>query len=1328
MTKSYYNLHNHTEFSNCSCGFPDVLNKVEDLIDEGIELGYDGMAITDHESLQAFVRAEQYLTKKQDDEKYKNFKVIRGNEIYLSRSDMSKDSYKSGDKFYHFILIALDRIGYDQLRVLSNRAWNRSFFKAIQRRWNTIEDLQEVIGSNPGHVVGTSACIGGILGTYFLNGETKPIEDFIRLFCNIFGKDNFYIEMAPATTSEDQIKYNQFLYNNFHNKYNFLISTDAHYLRPEDFKIFKAFLNSKDSKDRETEKFYSTAYLWSWDEIQNNFKEWDQDFIDKCRQNSVSIGERVQPFSLAAPLTIPKVPIEKINYSIRLDLRDYEYIDKFNTSEYPEDRYLIAKIFQNYDSLIDNSKLTDEQVYSRINQELEELWKISEVMNQRLSNYLITMSKMIDVIWEDADTLVGVSRGSAGSWITNYLLGITQMNPLLYPIPIYHWRFIHHSRPDIMDVDFDTPGEDKDEVIQALRNYFESIGGSVTQVAAYKTEASRSALRTAARGLGIDDETALYATSLLAAKRGIFPTLQQVYAGDDEVEQVKEFKRLMDDYPQWKAVAWKIEGLITGLSAHAAGIMVRNDKIEDKYSIMKTTAGITVTSNDLHESEYEGLIKFDALSVDALGKIKNCLYYLLEDGQIEWQGSLKETYKKYLWPSNLKYSDEFWKNIQNNEIFSLFQLNTQVGRQGLANVKPTSIEECGIINTLIRLQPQNRNDPMPIDVYKQYKQNIDLWYQEMRGYNLTEEEIKLLENHLLKLSGVADSQESVMQLAMDPHIANFDMKEANKLRKGIAKKSKTAQEEVKKLFYEKGFAAETSKNLLDYVWNVQIGRQLGYSFSLPHVAGYTYMAMQEAELYTYYPHVYWNAAVLSSDAGSNAEEDFKDLIEKGWKKKPISKRLQEQRMREEFYEIYGDESGDLEEEFQDWLEEEQSKESTKAVTARRGMIAYAISNLQGQIKIENPDINLSRYGFVPDVKNNTIVCGLKIVAKLGDALIDEIIKNRPYTSLQNFLSKVKISKDRVSYLIKSGAFKQIENKPTIELLKEYVLSISEPKKRLTLQNLQMLINYKLLPDELSNEIKLANWIKYIRKTKYDNDNYVLDERSYNYYYNNFDIDNSHMIGDKRIVDRSSIDKVYSSRMDKVRNYIQKNSAELLEKLNYNLFMEWWSKYGVKNEAEGELNSMRIYLHDNPLAHIKTGIHISTLEEVRLAEIDRIMNIKGKQIPKMKIHVIVGTIIDKDKLHNMVTILTPQGAIEAKMAKEEYAFYSQKILDPNAAEKTLIQDSFFEIGTNVIASGCLQGDLFKLKVYKDSPLDKPLMKATILEDGHLMAEEKIGNRE
>lgn len=107
------------------------------------------------------------------------------------------------------------------------------------------------------------------------------------------------------------------------------------------------------------------------------------------------------------------------------------------------------------------------------------------------------------------------------------------------------------------------------------------------------------------------------------------------------------------------------------------------------------------------------------------------------------------------------------------------------GQQALSKIKPHKFVEAIAGNSLMRLS--TKEEEQPLDRYVRFKKNIQDWYDDMTTYNLTQEEVKVLEKHLLHLYGIADTQEIVMQLAMDEKIANFTLKEANKLRKGIAK-------------------------------------------------------------------------------------------------------------------------------------------------------------------------------------------------------------------------------------------------------------------------------------------------------------------------------------------------------------------------------------------------------------------------------------------------------------------------------------------------------------------------------------------------------------
>ena len=272
-------------------------------------------------------------------------------------------------------------------------------------------------------------------------------------------------------------------------------------------------------------------------------------------------------------------------------------------------------------------------------------------------------------------------------------------------------------------------------------------------------------------------------------------------------------------------------------------------------------------------------------------------------------------------------------------------------------------------------------------------------------------------------------------------------------------------EEVRQLFYSMGTERGTSQAMLDYVWKIQMLRQAGYSFSVLHTMGYSTIALQEMNLVHQFPDIYWKTACLSTNANAVNEEDYEFLIE---------------------------------EEIITELDEEDKQEGNKV---QYGKVASALIDFKQQdTKIILPNINKSKLGFAPDLENNAILFGLKGITKIGTDLIMEIFKRRPFTSLNDFINKMNsgekslISKDKIVNLIKSGCFDEVEKKDREEILKDYLASIADTKKNLTLQNIQMLIKNDLLPSSLEDEIKIYNFTKLLRKNKSsDKLYYVLDD-------------------------------------------------------------------------------------------------------------------------------------------------------------------------------------------------------------------------------------------
>ena len=142
-------MHNHTMFSNET--LRDCINRVEGLIDLAIELGHECIAITDHETISSYIKAEKYYRKIK--ETHPDFKLIRGNEIYLTRNGLTAKNFdKTKDRYFHFILLAKDKIGYKQICQLSTRAWQRSYMSRRQRRRPTYyQDLKDIVKPDQGH-------------------------------------------------------------------------------------------------------------------------------------------------------------------------------------------------------------------------------------------------------------------------------------------------------------------------------------------------------------------------------------------------------------------------------------------------------------------------------------------------------------------------------------------------------------------------------------------------------------------------------------------------------------------------------------------------------------------------------------------------------------------------------------------------------------------------------------------------------------------------------------------------------------------------------------------------------------------------------------------------------------------------------------------------------------------------------------------------------------------------------------------------------------------------------------------------------------------------
>ena len=433
-------LHSHTHYSNIR--LLDSINKPKDLINRALEIGLMGICITDHECLSSSIEVNIYAQELLKDNP--NFKVGLGNEIYLI------DDRENCNEFYHFILIAKDKEGHRQLRELSSLAWmNSYFFKGMERVPTLKQDLENIVSKNPGHLIATTACLGGELSSNTLKmenarkiGDNRTAEECKQniinfvLWCKKLFADDMYMEVAPAA-NRDQIIVNKKiaeLSKVFNVK--MVIGSDAHYLTQKDRYIHKSYLNSKDG-EREVDAFYEYSYLQTEEEIIKNLTPSIADLYEQMCRNSMEIWDKIENYSLLHPQQIPKV-----------DVKNYPKLASNMVEAIREDYPILASMFESNDKV--ERYWVNECTYQlkKINKDTKEYWQrleeeadikrtIGEALNTNMFAYPVTLQHYVDLFWK-CGSMVGAGRGSSCSGLNHYLLGVTQLDPLEWDLPF--WR------------------------------------------------------------------------------------------------------------------------------------------------------------------------------------------------------------------------------------------------------------------------------------------------------------------------------------------------------------------------------------------------------------------------------------------------------------------------------------------------------------------------------------------------------------------------------------------------------------------------------------------------------------------------------------------------------------------------------------------------------------------------------------------------------------------------------------------------------------------------------------------------------------------------
>jgi len=990
------------------------MSKIPDLINKAMKNGMYALALTDHGNMygikdfmdtaksvndktKAKIKEQEKILAQEDASendkanaiieieklKKQTFKPIIGIEAYCARRtlhDKDKDyrelSPETGkmklvdSSGYHLILLAKNKIGYQNLCKLASIGFTQGFYSNPRIDKEVLEKYHE------GLIV-SSACLGGEIPQLIIANKLDKAEESVLWFKRIFG-DDYYIELqrhktdkpgGARDTYEKQMVVNKVLIELARKHDIKIIATnDVHFVEEEHGEAHERLicLSTKTELSDPTRGMAYTKQEWlkSPEEMQAIFSD-----LPEALENTMEIANKVEVYDIDSGPIMPAFPIPE-DFGTEDEYRKkFTHEDLFNEFTRDENGNVVMsqedaekKIEKigGYEKLYRIkleadylAKLAWEGAHKRYGEELtkEQIDRIKFELHimktMGFPGYFLIVQDYIRGAREELGVWVGPGRGSAAGSVVAYCLWITDLDPLKYDLLFE--RFLNPDRislPDI-DVDFDDAGRGKvlDWVTQ---KYGEE---KVAHIITYGTMAAKSAIADVGRIQGVPLDRVNEIKKMIPDKfddkikdeKGKNPKVNLKNC----IKYLPEIKQIIDGDDRNVATmleyAEELEGTIRQVGIHACGFIIGADDltkfapistIQDKDSDKR----LPVTQYDGHVIESVGLIKMDFLGLITLSIMKEAVSNIKKSKGIDIDiNSIPiddpDTYKIYC----------------AGKTVGIFQFESAGMQKYLRELQPSVIEDLIAMNALYR--------PGPIAYIPQF-------INRKHGKEPITYDIPIMEKYLKDTYGITVYQEQVMLLSR--LLADFTRGESDALRKAMGKKKKDIVDAMKPKFIEGGKKNGHDPKILEKIWG-DWESFASYAFNKSHAACYAWVSYQTAYLKAHYP-----AEFMAANLTLN-----KDDI----------------------------------------------TEVTKFMNECKSM----------KIKVLSPDINESDLNFTV-TKSGDIRFGLGGVKGVGEgavmAIIEEREANGPYKDIFDFVSRVNlqsVNKKTIEALAFGGAFDSFDN-------------------------------------------------------------------------------------------------------------------------------------------------------------------------------------------------------------------------------------------------------------------------------------------------------------
>lgn len=632
MRETFTHLHLHTEYS-----LLDGVGKIDDYLKRAKELGMNSIAITDHGNM--FGAIEMYK------KAIKNgIKPIIGIEAYVSEFEMER---KEGRNF-HLILLAKNEKGYKNLMKISSEAYIRGFYYKPR-----ID--KEFLKQHSEGIISLSACMQGEISRRIIDKESEvQIDEAVKKYIDIFGKNNFYIEVQ-GNGIEGQKELNKRLAEIAQKHGLKLAATnDTHYVNKGDHTLQDVMVciqtGAKLSDEKRMRIETDELYLKSRDEMIASLGEEYTEAVDNT-------GEIAGKCNLSIDFGTFKFPYFQVPTCVKT-------IEEF----------LRKLVYKGLDERYP-SGLTETMV-ERVEYEL------SVIIKMGYAGYFV-------VVWDFINYAklhkipVGPGRGSAAGSIVAYALKITDLDPIKYNL-IFE-RFLNPERISMPDIDIDICQERRQELIDYVGHKYGA--DKVAQIITFGTLKARAAIRDVGRVLDIPlskiDRTAKlipFNFSIDSALKNI-PELYKLYTTDRDIENVIN-------------ISARIENKVRHTSIHAAGIVITKDPLNETVPLYCDKDSVVSTQYQMKELEELGLLKMDFLGLRNLTNIQRAVDYIEAD-----------TGKKIILHDIPLNTKEVYEMLSQGDSLGVFQLESHGIRRILTKLKPDRFEDIIALLALYRPGP-----------------------------------------------------------------------------------------------------------------------------------------------------------------------------------------------------------------------------------------------------------------------------------------------------------------------------------------------------------------------------------------------------------------------------------------------------------------------------------------------------------------------------------------------------------------------------------------------------------------------------------------------